>query len=260
MAIITLTTDFGFRDHYTAAVKANLIKVHPNVRLIDVSHHIEPFNISHGSYVLSNVFREFPEGSIHLVSVHKPSRTVEPCIAFQSNGHYFFGVDNGLLSLVTEDEPTEVIKLHGSEEPQKFTFFAKDILVPAINKLVGGAALGELGTAMPGMRKMLNPQLRVTKNLIAGNIVHIDHYGNLVTNIKKEEFERVSESRSFMLKFGRENTDVISPTYLSPDEGDCMAVFNSNGYLEIAINKGKADRLLGMRSSLPVMIQFHPEV
>ncbi|WMJ72918.1 SAM-dependent chlorinase/fluorinase [Cytophagaceae bacterium ABcell3] len=255
MALITLTTDFGYQDHYIAALKARLLGTH----VIDISHDISPFNISHASYVLKNVFRDFPEGSIHLVSVNESTAVFDPCIGIKLEGHVFLGVDNGFFSLISALEPEEAVFLEGNEQSSNHVFYAKSILAPAALRLSGGASLQELGVPAEQLKKRLNMQVKTAKNLISGNIVHIDRYGNLITDIEKKVFDTICDGRDFVIKLGRETTNVIHSSYNTREFGDYLALFNSNGFLEIALSNGHASDLLGVKRNYRVMIQFSPQ-
>lgn len=247
-------SDYGDTDHYVAVVKASILKSVPGANIIDISHKIQKFNLPHAAHVLKSSFKEFPEETIHIVAVNTPIGPKDKFIAIKLEGHFFIGMDNGLLSLISESEPDEIVELNASEKA--FIFPAKYVLVPAATELFKGRALSELGAPMPSIRKMLNRQVRLTKNQIIGQVIHIDHYGNLVTNISKKEFENLGKGRRFALNFSRESIDEISSCYTGKDSGDCVAVFNSNDVLEIAICHGNAAELLGMKYESPVIINF----
>src|SRR5436190_14463343 len=116
MPIITFLSDFGYIDHYVAAVKARLVSSQPNTPIVDISHAIQPFDIAHAVYVLSSVFRDFPEGTVHLVAVDTQGSKTGKFHAIKFQGHYFVCADNGLLSLLTESAPEEMVELATNEE------------------------------------------------------------------------------------------------------------------------------------------------
>ncbi len=258
MALITFMSDFGDNDHYVAAVKARILGINPDLQIVDISHSITPFDISHGSYVLGSVFREFPPGTVHLVAVNAVDRESDNYIIINIEGHYFIGVDNGLFSLISEDHPEKIVKL-SNQDIESSVFPSRDILGKATAMLAGGAAMENLGTVVTDFKRMLGRQLKATKKQISGNVIRIDHFGNAITNIDQEIFNILLKHRGFDIKFGRETIRTIHSSYASVEPGECFVVFNSNGFLEIGINKGNASELMGLAFDSPVMINFDEE-
>ena len=260
MAIITFMSDFGTTDHYVAAVKARIIASRQDQIIVDISHNIEHYNIAHGSFVLGNVFREFPAGSVHLVAVHATGSLGEPYIGVKLEGHYFIGTDNGLLGLISEQEPEEVVILGHTEEDRQLarttTFPARDIMATAAAKLAQGATLASLGETTQYFNRMIPRKPRLSKQLIAGHVIHIDHYGNLITNILQPEFELLAADKPFRIKLGREQINKVHKTYNLVDAGDLFAVFNSQRLLEIGVHSGNAAELLGMEYDSPILLQI----
>lgn len=255
MAIITFMSDFGYSDHYIAAVKARLLSLDPSLQVVDISHNIEHFNISHGSYVLGAVFRDFPAATVHLASVNTFGHVKESFIALELEGHYFVGADNGLFGLLSEHEPSLTVKLN--EEHYGHTSFpAKDIFAPVAAKLASGTPLAELGTVYNDYIRMIGRKIRATKKQISGNIIRVDHYGNLITNIEKSVFDILSKAKKFNIILGRESLDQVHQSYNNAEDGDIFAIFNSSGFLEIGINKGNASELLGLYFDSPIHINF----
>jgi S-adenosyl-L-methionine hydrolase (adenosine-forming) len=258
MSIISFLSDFGYKDSYVASVKAKMLSKDKNLNIIDISHGISPFNIIEASYILRTVYNDFPAGTVHLVCVHAPARQGDKFLALKINGHYFLGADNGLFSLIYEGAPEAIVEL---DNPQNdYIFPAKSILAPAAVALASGVAIEDLGLVSQEMTRMLNRQLRITKNLISGHIIHVDRYGNLITNISKAIYEQVRVDRDGKVFFARESADLILPSYGMAESGDCVLVFNSNGFLEISINQGNASELLGLHIDYPVNIKFTPEL
>lgn len=252
-------SDFGHRDHYVAAVKAKIFSINPNINIVDITHSIEHFNIPHAAFVLKSVFKDFPKGTVHLVSVNAPSMEKDKLVAVKMEDHYFVGVDNGLFSLLQENSPLPIIIIELNKDTLSPIFPEKTVLASAAVALASGISIYNLGNQIPSLKQMLNRQLRITKYQISGHVIHVDNYGNLITNISQEVFEKQRESKKFTINFAREILDGIVSTYESTDNGDCLALFNSNGYLEIAISQGNASELLGMSFDSPVNIFFVPE-
>ena len=258
MAIITFMSDFGQRDHYVAAVKAKILSINPNLNIVDITHHIEHFNIAHAAFVLKSVFKDFPKGTVHLVSVNSPTMDKDKMVAAKIEDHYFVGIDNGLFSLLSDNQsPIIVVEL--SRDSSSSVFAEKSVLAGAAVSLASGVAIYNLGKQLLQVKQMLNRQLRITKHQISGHVIHVDNYGNLITNISFETFEKAKEDRKYTFSFAREIIDTLSTSYDSTDNGDCIVLFNSNGFLEVAICQGNASELLGLSYDSPVNVFFVAE-
>lgn len=262
MPIITFISDFGVHDHYTAAVKARILSNDPSQVIVDISHQIEHFNIAHGSFVLGSVFRDFPEGSIHLCGVNDSGRQGDAHIALKLENHFFLGCDNGLFGLLSEQEPESIVVLTNTPQEKELippaTFPTRDVLAPAASRLAKGETLESLGSTTTSFKRMTPRKARATRKLIAGHVVHVDHYGNLITNIERTEFEFLLQDK-YKVQIGREVLHKIHKAYHMVEVGDIFAVFNSQGLLEIGINNGNATELLGMNFDSPITIHFISE-
>lgn len=255
MALITFMSDFGYSDHYVAAVKAKIFQIDPTVHVIDISHSIDSFNIAHGSYILNAVFRDFPQGTVHLVGVNSFKNLLLPFLALKLEGHYFVGADNGILGLISEQEPEVVVKIDKTQFLFS-TFPEKEIFAPVAVKLALGHSIYDLGIPFDGMKMMIGRKIRATRRQIAGNIIRVDHYGNLITNIDKQVFEILSKDKVFKIILGRETLSLVHDIQNFPDDGEIFAIFNNNNFLEIGINRGNASELLGLHFDSPVSIIF----
>jgi S-adenosylmethionine hydrolase len=255
MAIVTLLTDSGESDHYVAAIKAKILGVNPATRIVDISHHIQPCDIAHGAFVLKSVFRDFPVGTVHLVGIDAAGNRGDAFIGLHLENHFFIGVDNGLFGLLTDKSHQSLVELN-SVNPIITTFPEKDIFAPAAAKLASGVSLSDLGRPMATFKKSLGRFVKATKKQIAGHVVRVDNFGNLVTNIPKDAFDTLSESKTYTIQFGSEKLKRIHTHYHQAEQGDCFLIFNSLGFLEIGINKGNASELLGLSYDSPVNISF----
>jgi S-adenosylmethionine hydrolase len=255
MAIITFMSDFGWKDPYVAAIKAKILSVSHNTTIVDISHEIEHFNIPHAAYVTKTIFKDFPIGTVHLICVNTPVDGDEKLVAVKLEEHYFVGVDNGFFSLLSEKQPTVVVELR-KDDKYNPVFPEKSVLATAAVSLANGIPIYNLGVQIPQLAGMLMPQVRANKQQIWGRVVHVDGYGNLITNISKEIIDKLSEGRKVSVNFAREQLDVISDRYSSVESGDCVAVFNSNGWLEIAICNGNASQMLGLKYDSQIQVKF----
>jgi len=255
MAFVTLLTDSGENDHYITAIKAKLLSINPGIRIVDITHRIASCDIGHAAFVLRSVFREFPQGTIHLVGVHATGNRDDAHIALQLEDHFFVGADNGLFGLISERPHQNLIELN-SINPIQSTFPERDIFAPAAVKLASGVSINDLGKPMSVFKKMIDRQVKATKKQIAGHVIHVDTFGNLITNIPKHAFDILSKGKSYVIQFGGEKFRRIYNQYNQVDEGECFILFNSLGLLEIGIYKGNASELLGLGYDSMVNITF----
>ncbi len=259
MALITFMSDFGYNDHYTAAVKAIMLRINPGLHIVDISHEIELYDLAHASYVLGSVFRDFPEGTIHLVAVDSVGDPGTKFIAAKLEGHYFICSDSGLISLISEKEPAMVSELFRAENPEGTNFPARDILARAAAMLAGGSGLDDVGKYTSEYRRLIPRRFRATKKQISGHVIRVDHYGNLVTNIEEEVFNILCKGRNYTVAIGREKVTKISLLLNEVDNGDCFVIFNSSGKLEIGLKRGRASDLMGLGYDSPIHIVFEEE-
>lgn len=255
MAIVTLLTDSGESDHYVAAIKAKVLSTNPGLSLVDISHEIEPCDLAHGAYVLKSVFRDFPKGTVHLVAVHATGEADSSFLALQLEDHYFVGIDNGLLGLISDKVHQNLVQLN-SINAISTSFPERDILAPAAARLASGVTISTLGTPMEDYRKLVSRRVKATRKQILGHVIRVDRFGNLITNIEKTDFDILSKDKGYTIQFGSEKFKRIHSNYHQADQGDCFLLFNSAGLLEIGIYKGNASELLGLGYDSPVNVLF----
>lgn len=255
MAIITLITDTGEADHYVAAIKAKILSINPALKIVDISHKIFPCDLAQGAFVLRSVFREFPKGTVHIIGVHSVGQQGDAFIAAQIEDHYFVGTDNGFLGLIS-DKPNQGTVNINSINPLSSTFPERDIIAPAAAKLASGIKLIDLGKAMPGFKRMIDRHVKATKKQIAGHVIKVDNYGNLITNIPKEAFDILSKGKSYSIQLSKEIFRRLNENYNQVEPGEAVVLFNSQGLLEIAVNMGNAAELFGAGYDSSVIINF----
>ena len=260
MAIITLTTDLGTNDSYLASVKGSIYNQINDARIVDITNNITAFNIPQAAFVLRNCYKDFPLGSIHIVSVDDELNIENEHLAVKANGHYFIGSDNGLFSLLlTEMKSEKIIQLNIAQESNCLTFATKNIFAPAACHLARGGSMEMIGTLVDNYcvhRTDLKPVKE--KNLIKGVIIYNDNYGNAITNIDKTMFLDIQRGREFIIYYGREDEKIttISKKYNDVPSGDKLAIFGENEQLQIAMNKGTANTLLGLKLHEIIRIEF----
>jgi S-adenosylmethionine hydrolase len=248
MPILTLTSDIGQQDFLVGAVKGQILQVNEGFNIVDISHRVAPFNYPQTAYVCRNAFRNFPDESFHMVLVNLFDTRSNHLLLARHGNQYIGIADNGLLTMILESPPEEVVAVVLDKGQKKNTIYFARVLAQAFTDLLSGKSMDKIGTPDVSIRvkNALRPMLG--DNWIEGQIIFIDHFENVVVNITREEFEAQRKGRSFKIVFKRDEViDRISETYADVPEGEKTAIFNSAGYLEIAVNKGNAAGLFGMQ-------------
>lgn len=264
MAIITLLSDMGTSDHYVAAVKGAILSQLPGTTIVDISHHIAPFNNMHAAFVLRNAWPEFPEGTVHVIGVNPEADRDTAHLAVRHGGHFFIGADNGIFALLFEGKPMEAFELTVKPDHGNLTFPNKYVFVKAACHLARGGTVEMLGRRTDRIREQVGIRPVVMDDTIKGEVVHVDHYGNVVTNITKPLFDSLVRGRPFRISFGRSADDILKvhTTYSDVPQGERVAFFGDSGHLEIAVNKGVtgsgggAAQLLGLRVTDTVRLEL----
>lgn len=274
LRIITLTTDFGERDYSVGAVKGAIYSKIPDGNVVDISHGITPFDIFQTAYILKNTYIHFPKETIHLIGVDSERTSEKRHLMMKLNGHYFIGADNGIFHLLSENQNDFEIYDLGSERPATL-FPALDFFPEIIAEIHKGIPLDKIGERTDSYLKMnyFKPQVSNDKSFIFGEVIYIDHYGNVISNISRSLFEEIGQNRPFEIIFKMHSLNKIYSRYsdiinFSENEkrrfvdGKMMAIFNSTGYLQCSIYKsnlqtvGGASSLLGIDISDTVSIRF----
>ena len=245
MPLLTFTSDFGNSDHYVAYVKAALYSERSDLQLIDISHGIKPNDVSHMAFVVGSVFKEFPMGTIHFIG---QDDELGYFIAFV-DGHYFVTPNNGVISLVAERRPDLMISLPESNNTLKAA-------AQAAVKLVDGVPAEGLGTPLTNYKEFSKRKARATKREISGHVIHVDHFGNLITNIEKTDFDILSKERNYTIQFSREKLDRVQNQMKDVEPGDAFAKFDDMGRLVIGLYQGNGAQLLGLSFDSAVVINF----
>ncbi len=256
MPIITLTSDWGLKDHYLAVVKATIYSQLPDVNIVDISHIIPQYDIVQASFILKNAYSYFPKGSIHIIGINTVASIETPHVGIYADGHYFIGADNGIFSLIFDKKPEKIIELEITQDTDYFTFSTKDVFAKAACYIAKGGKLEDLGNVKDHLlvRNSLNPI--INKNSISGNIVYVDVYENVITNISEADFKKVQKGRAFQIEVRKNIITKLSKSYHDVPEGELLALFGSNGTLQIALNTNKAKSLLGFNYGDVITITF----
>ena len=272
MSIVTLTTDYGLKDHFVGALKGKLLSEFPEATIIDISHNIDAFNIAEASYIIGAAYSSFPKGTVHLIGVDIELNTENQHIAMQWNDQYFICADNGILSmLIQKIVPQKLVAINIHDRlPNDATDL--DVFVKVACHLAKGGLPNVIGKEIKTIKEVTELQALVHDNQIKGNVIYIDHLGNVVTNIPKKLFLEIGKGRPYEVKFKNQIIKTILPKYsdigiserypLKDYEGQKLAIFNEAGFLEIAIFRsnpdtvGSASSLLGVNYRDVVTIEF----
>lgn len=255
MTIVTLTSDFGTKDYYVGVIKGTLLSKTPSLNIVDITHDVKNYDIVQAAYILKNTYHSFPKGSIHILSVNNIYSKKMSFIAIKKDDYYFIGPNNGVFSLLFEDKIEQAYKL---DYNTKLDFPLKHTFAAAVSHIANGLPFNEIGLPEKKITERITLQPVISKSQIRGSVIHIDNYENVVVNITKELFNRVRKRRKFSLYFKRNDAIVkLSRQYYDVPVGETLCLFNSAGYLEIAINMGKASSLLGLNVDDTIQIDFH---
>ncbi|WP_370476464.1 SAM hydrolase/SAM-dependent halogenase family protein [Tamlana flava] len=275
MAIITLTTDFGEKDHFAGATKGAIYSELPEVKIVDISHSVSPFNIPEAAYIIQNAYKSFPKGTIHIIGIDSELNPENKHIALKLDDHYFICANNGIMSMIcSEIAPQKIVEINIHDKIQT-SFPVLDVFVKVACHIARGGTLEVIGKNIEEIKPIKNivPYVNDDKTQIVGSVIYVDNYGNVVTNIKRSFFEAIQKGRSFEIsarnytfkKIHKKYSGIVNfeiPENKRHDEGRKLAVFNSGDFLEIAVyksnseNVGSASTLLGLRLMDAVSINF----
>lgn len=274
MSIITLTTDFGHKDYFVGALKGKILSEHKEAVIVDISHEIDLFNTLEASYCIEAAYHNFPKGTIHIIGVDSERVGDTQHIAMQWDDHYFICADNGILNTLIQKKIPQKIVAITIHDRLNIDASDMDVFVAVACHIARGGLLNVIGKEIPALKpvSVLTSSISADLNEIKGQIVYIDSFGNCVTNISHKQFNETIRGRKFEIviknkKFSRLHKNysdfpVSNVKQLKDLEGEFLALFNENGYLEIAIYKsnpktvGSAATLLGLHFRDTVSIKF----
>lgn len=274
MSIITLTTDYGLKDHFVGSLKGKILSEHPEAKIVDISHFIDPFNTVEASYIIGAAYSSFPKGTVHLIGVDIEFNKENQHIAMQWNDQYFIAADNGILSMLSQKiVPQKIVTINIHDRlPNDASDL--DVFVKVACHIAKGGLLNVIGKEIKAIKPItdLQPVVANNGNSIKGCVIYIDHFGNVVTNISKKQFLEVAKGRPYEIVLRTKNIKTILPNYsaiatsdkyeIKNYEGEKLAIFNEAGFLEIAIFRsnpskvGSANSLLGLNYRDAINIIF----
>ena len=271
MSLITLTTDFGTKDHFIGAIKGAIYNELSDARVVDISHQITPFNITETAYILKNAYKNFPKGSIHIIDVDSELSVENKHIAIFLDDHYFICADNGIISMIaSEINPDKMVEITIHNTLTSYSAFVK-----VACHIARGGTLEVIGKPISQFKQLneVYPFINKENDKIVGTIIYIDNYGNVISNITKKLFNEVGKNRPFevsarhykfkkvFLKYNELINFELPPGKRQYD-GEKLAIFNAADYLEIAIYKsnlksvGGASTLLGLGYRDSITVKF----
>ena len=275
MSIITLTTDYGNKDYSVSELKAKIYNEITDVWIVDISHNISPFNLTEAAYIIKSAYRHFPKGSIHIIGIESDLTPENAHIAMKFDDNYFIGADNGVFSMIIGDFKADSMVEINIHKNYNYTITANDVFVKIATHISREGKLEVIGKKIDSIKEIKNikPAVSNDNNQIIGSVIYIDNYGNVVTNITENIFDKIAKSRPFTIYARNVKFDRIYNNYsdaidysISKDkreeDGKKIALFNNLGYLELSIYKsnpstvGSASTLFGLGYRDQISVHF----
>ncbi|MCH2084938.1 MAG: SAM-dependent chlorinase/fluorinase [Saprospiraceae bacterium] len=254
MPIVTITSDFGWHDFYLPILKGAILTKNDQIKLVDITHDIEPYDIVQAAYIFKNTWHHFPKGSIHLISVNDYYQKDCRYLACEYGEHFFIAPDNGLFSLIFENTIPAMFEL---SLPKGDHFPIVSAYANAIGKLSNALPMNEIGSSTKEKLERITLRPVISPHQIRGSVIHIDRYGNVITNITKTLFEEIQNNRKFKIFFKRHDPiKHLSSHYHDVGIGELLCLFNHAQQLEIAVNMGEASTLFGLQVEDTIQIDF----
>lgn len=259
--LVTLTTDFGLQDAYVAAMKGAMLSIDPALRLVDITHLVAPQDVMEAAFLLSQALPHFPAGTVHLSVVDPGVGTARRPLAARLGDQLFVGPDNGVLALLLEDqEPDALVVLdqpaYWRTPTPSATFQGRDVFGPVAAHLAAGRRLDEVGSPTDTYQQLHWALPLADDEGIQGWVVHIDRYGNCITNIPRTLLERDPRSRQANYYVGTAILDGLSHTYADVPSGEPLALIGSSHHLEVSVNEGHAATLLSIHKGSPINLVY----
>ncbi len=249
--IITLMTDFGTSDHYVGVMKGVILKINPQAQVVDITHAIPPQDINGAAFLIDSAYSYFPMGTIHVIVVDPGVGSSRRALVCQTRTAYFVCPDNGLLTHILRNEGwahTVAVENSAYVLPRvSNTFHGRDIFAPVAAHLSRGVPIGTLGDPVSQLVQLPLPKPQVTENTIVGQVIWIDSFGNLVTNISHRILGALDGRNDIVVRAGSAEIHRLNRSYAESAVGEALAIIGSSNRLEISINQGDAAQILGLK-------------
>jgi S-adenosylmethionine hydrolase len=266
MSIITLLTDFGTEDEYVGLMKGVILSIHPRAAIVDITHRIDSQDVVQAAYTIHASYPYFPPGSVHLIVVDPGVGAGRAVLALEMQKHFFIAPDNGILTRLLDDgDITQLVRITNTDyflNPVSRTFHGRDILAPVGAHIAAGVAISRLGPQMNPHEAVRLDNLRARQlqnGQIVGQIIAIDHFGNLISNVETRQLDQCRQadhSAKLQIRIGSHVIHGLSDTYGNVPTNTALALIGSRGYLEIAVNRGSAARQLKVRRGDTVYVNI----
>ena len=251
MNLITFTSDFGLQDTYVGVVKGVMLGINPAVKIVDLSHNVAPFAVEQAAFMIETACRFFPQGTVHLAVVDPGVGSERKALILRTPKHLFVGPDNGIFTHILNREGTEsyvirreAVRRLGETDPgNSTTFDGRDLFGPAAALLSTGFGIDRLADPMNAAPVRLSDDFRPKTGVQPIRVIHIDHFGNLVTMLHRDSLKGSMKLKRVIL--AGKVISRIAAGYQDVGEGELLAVWGSSGYLELSVNQGRAADLLG---------------
>ncbi len=263
--IITLTTDFGLDDHFVGAMKGVILGIQPASQVIDISHGVQPYQITDGAFTIAQAYRYFPQRTVHVVVVDPGVGSARRPLLAEMAGQYFVAPDNGVLSMIFAQERTAAAKhkvRHITNEryflhPLSRTFHGRDVFSPVAAHLVAGIKPAQFGKRIEDyLCAPFGEPAHTGKQTWTGAILKADHFGNIVTNFHIDQFASL-RTQAFSMNFAGRSITRLALTFSDCAPGELFAIIGSSGYIEVAANQGSAAVALGCGAGSAVELTIH---
>jgi len=258
MGVIGLLTDFGLRDNFVGVMKGVIYRINPQAKIVDLCHEIESHNIQDAAFLLQSSYPYFPQGTVFLVVVDPGVGSERKSVIVQTEKYFFVAPDNGVLSFLKEKDIKRIIQIANEDyflKPVSHTFHGRDIFAPVAAHLSRGEKVEKFGTTIKEIKKLKIPSPQVKKNCLMGEVMYVDRFGNLITNISQDAFLRFIEGKKFQIVVGKIKISKISSFYQEGKEGLTIAIFGSFRNLEISLYRDDASRLLNLHKGSKIYVQ-----
>jgi hypothetical protein len=257
--IVTLTTDYGTSDHLVGALKGVILKIVPDATIVDITHNVTPFDLLDGALAIGSSYSYFPPRTIHVVVVDPGVGTERRPLLVSAETQYFVAPDNGVLSLIYEREENVLVRHANVEhyylQPVSKTFHGRDVFAPIAGWLAKGAQAASMGDEITDYKKFAMPKPKSAEGATKGVVLRVDSFGNLITNLKIEDFPAsASETGTVQIAAGSHTVTKLVDTFAKGAPGEPFAYVGSTGFVEIGINRGNASKSLGVGRGTQVIL------
>ncbi len=258
--LITLTTDFGLADHFVGVMKGVMLGIAPGARIVDICHGVSSFHIPEGAFTISQAYRYFPRGTVHAIVVDPGVGTARRPVVAEAAGQYFVAPDNGVLSMVYSREKHKVRAITNAKyflKEVSQTFHGRDVFAPVAAHLSKGAPVARLGKVIDNYLKLdFETPVHTARRAWTGQVLKVDHFGNLVTNFRVADFPKIAAGR-FEMAIGMERVGRLAHNYAECAPGELFAIEGSTGYLEVSLGQASASKRLGCAAGAPVEVTMY---